>query len=333
MTFFRLDLVIQSVDDDCHQRRNRRAKLRKFDVDSRLTSSYYSHAARVRGVRPFYFNSIWPGAPVRKAIRYLLLVTAVVLGLLGIAVLGLYNAAQRQPKFYRQAMLGEPAEYTEAGDALEQRVFDLHNEVRSIGVWEAEFTEAQVNGWLVADLPDKFPNVLPRGTQEPRVAIDSEAIRVACQFDNGKFKTVISMALDVDLTTETNTLAVRVSKLRAGALPVPLKQFLDKISVAASRGDIPLKWRQIDGDPVALVTVPVTHEDYLHREIYVDTIELREGAIYLAGHTEQRIPPTLSASVQLGVKQAFPSLIGRIERQVETPVEQLAMQFNSEMLL
>jgi hypothetical protein len=216
----------------------------------------------------------------------------------------LYKAAQRQPKFYRQAMLAEPAEYAKAGDALERNVLDLHNEVRSVGTWESEFTEEQVNGWLVADLPEKFPNVLPPGTKEPRVAIDAEAIRVACQFDNGKVKTVISMALDVDLTTETNTLAIRVSKLRAGALPVPLKQFLDKISVAAGRGDIPLKWRQIDGDPVALVTVPVTHEDYAHREIYVDTVELRDRSIYLAGHTEQRIAPTLNATVQLGLKKA-----------------------------
>ena len=113
------------------------------------------------------------------------------------------------------------------------------------------------------------------------------------------------MALDVDLTTETNTLAVRVSKLRAGALPVPLKQFLDKISVAASSGGIPLKWRQIEGDPVALVTIPVTNEDYAHREIYVDTIALREGEIYLAGHTEQKAAPTLNASVQLGMNRAI----------------------------
>jgi hypothetical protein len=240
---------------------------------------------------------------VRKAIRYLLLITAIVLGLLGITVWGLFQAAQRQPTFYRQAMLAEPAESAKAGDALEQGLLDLHNEVHTIGTWEAEFTEAQVNGWLVADLPEKFPNVLPRGTQEPRVAIDAEAIRVACRFDNGKLKTVISMALDIDLTVETNTLAVRVSKLRAGALPVPLKQFLDKISLAAGRGNISLKWRQIDGDPVALITVPVTHEDYAHREIYVDTIELRDGAIYLAGHTEQRLAPTLSASAQFGINQ------------------------------
>ncbi len=242
---------------------------------------------------------------MRKAIRYILLTTTVVLGLLGIAVLGLYRAAQREPTFYRQALLVEPKENQEAGDALEQSLLDLHNEVRSVGKWEAVFTEEQVNGWLVADLPEKFPNVLPIGTQEPRVAIDAEAIRVACQFDNGKFKTIISMALDVDLTTETNTLAVRVSKLRAGTLPVPLKQFLDKIAAAARRGAIPLTWRQIDGDPVALVTVPVTHEDYAHREIYVDTIELREGEIYLAGHTERKAAPTLSASIQLGISKAI----------------------------
>lgn len=239
---------------------------------------------------------------MRKAIRYLLITTGVVLGLLGIAVLVLYQAAQRQPTFYRQAMLVAPSEYEEAGDQLEQSVLDLHNEVRSVGRWEAVFTEEQINGWLVADMPDKFPNVLPAGTKEPRVAIDAEAVQVACKFDNGKIKTVVSMILDVDLTTDTNTLAVRVSKLRAGALPVPLKQFLDKIAVAARRGQISLQWRQIDGDPVALVTVPVTHEDYAHREIYVDTIELREGAIYLAGHTERKDAPVLNASIQLGAK-------------------------------
>ena len=113
------------------------------------------------------------------------------------------------------------------------------------------------------------------------------------------------MALDVDLTTETNTLAIRVSKLRAGVLPVPLKQFLDKITRAARNGDVPLAWRQIDGDPVALVTIPITHEDYAHREIYVDAIELRDGEIFLAGHTERKATPTLSASVQLDVNKTF----------------------------
>lgn len=233
---------------------------------------------------------------MRKTLRYLLWGTATVLGLLTIVVLVLYQAAQRAPKFYRQAMALEVHNHEQAGDELEQNVLELHNDVREEGVWEAVFTEEQVNGWLVSDMPDKFPTVLPRGTQEPRVKIDEEAIRVACRFDNGKFRTVISFALDVDLTTETNTLAIRISKLRAGALPVPLKQILSKITAAAERGNVPLRWTQVDGDPVALVTVPVTHEDYAHREIYVDSIELREGELLLAGHTEQANGATLHAA-------------------------------------
>ena len=172
----------------------------------------------------------------------------------------------------------------------------MHNDVREAGRWEAVFTEEQVNGWFASDMPDKFPKVLPPGTQEPRVAIDPEAIRVACRFDNGKFRTVISFALGVDLTTETNTLAIRISKLRAGALPVPLKQILDKITAAARRGNVPLRWTQVDGDPVALVTVPITHEDYAHREIYVDSIALEEGALHLAGHTERGETSVLRAA-------------------------------------
>lgn len=171
---------------------------------------------------------------MRKAIRYSLIASSVVLGLLWIVFLGLYKAAQQEPAFYQQAMQVTAGEYGEAGEELEQSVLDLHNDVRNPGTWEAVFTEEQINGWLVAEMPDKFPNVLPQGTEEPRVAIGPDAIQVACRFDNGKLNTVISMVLDVDLTTDTNTLAVRVSKLRAGALPVPLKQFLDKISMAAS---------------------------------------------------------------------------------------------------
>jgi hypothetical protein len=224
---------------------------------------------------------------------------AVVCGLLAVGVLILYQAAQREPEFYQHALSVEVENHEEAGDQLEQSVLDLHNDVRQAGTWEAVFTDEQVNGWFASDMPDKFPKVLPPGTQEPRVVIDPEGIRVACRFDNGKLKTVVSFALDVDLTTETNTLAIRISKLRAGALPVPLKQILDKITAAGRRGNVPLRWTQVEGDPVALVTVPVTHEDYAHREIYLDSIALQDGALHLAGHTERGEASVMRAAARV----------------------------------
>ena len=91
----------------------------------------------------------------------------------------------------------------------------------------------------------------------------------------------------MNLTTEPNTLAIRVSKVRAGALPIPLKRFLAPITKAGADSDITLRWSQTDGDPVALVTVPHQHEDYSHREIYLESIEMRDGEVVLAGRTQR----------------------------------------------
>jgi hypothetical protein len=204
----------------------------------------------------------------------------------GVALL-LYSASRHEPQFYQQALRVEPELQREAGDELEKGVLQLHNTARTEGRWEAVFTEAQINGWLAADLPEKFPHLLPAGTDQPRVSIDPQRIKIACRYQRGSVNTVISFDLTVDLTSETNTLAVRVSKVRAGALPVPLKRFLAPITKASANSDITLRWGQADGDPVALVTVPHQHEDYSHREIYLETIEIRDGEIALAGRTQK----------------------------------------------
>ena len=206
----------------------------------------------------------------------------------GLLVCGLvvYRAARHEPAFYRQALLAEPELQTEAGASLEQSVLDLHNTARREGDWQAVFTEEQLNGWLAADLPVKYPSLLPPGALDPRVNLAPQFAQVACRVKRGKINSVVSFAIDVALTEETNQLAVRIFKVRAGALPVPLKRFLDRITSAAAKADIALSWKQTDGDPVALVTVPVSHEDYAHREVYLETVELRDGEVYLSGRTE-----------------------------------------------
>jgi hypothetical protein len=209
------------------------------------------------------------------------------LALAGGALFVIYSASRHQPKFYQRALLVEPEVQREEGDALEKNVLQLHNTARNEGRWEAVFTESQINGWLAADLPEKFPHILPAGTDEPRVAIGEEEIKIACRYQRGKVNTIISFDLIVNLTSETNTLAVRVSKVRAGALPVPLKRFLTPITRVCVRSGITLRWTQIDGDPVALVTIPHEHEDYAHREIYLEAFEMRDGEIVLAGRTQK----------------------------------------------
>jgi hypothetical protein len=190
----------------------------------------------------------------------------------------------------------EPIRQEQAGDELEQNVLELRNDARSPGRWEAVFTDEQINGWLAVQLPEKFPGTLPPGVESPRVAIRDGQVNIAARYQDKLVSSVVSINLDVRLTEEANTLAVTIKRIRAGTLPVPVKHYLDRISRTAERGEIPLRWSQSEGDPVALVTIPSRHDDYVHREIFVETIEFREGEVYLAGRTDD-VPAASSATV------------------------------------
>jgi hypothetical protein len=223
---------------------------------------------------------------VRKYLRIALFLTLIVAMFGGCGAFFLFRAAQHEPEFYRQAMKIEPQRQEEAGDSLEQSVLELSNETRQPGHWEATFTNEQINGWLAVDLPEKFASILPPGVESPRVDIRDGLIHIAARFKDKVVESVVSFSLQVNLTDEPNTVAVTICKVRAGVLPVPVRQFLDRISTAARRGDIELRWSQDQGDPVAFVTIPSQHESYVHRQIFVETIEVREGQIYLAGITD-----------------------------------------------
>jgi len=241
---------------------------------------------------------------VRKYLRGALFLLILLATAAGAGTYSFYQAAQHEPAFYRQAMRIEPQQQAQAGNELEQEVLELRNEVTSAGTWEAVFTEDQINGWLAADLPVKFPGMLPRGVDSPRVAIHDGEINVAARYEDKLVKSIVSVALDVCLTEETNTMAVTIKRIRAGMLPVPIRQFLDKIARTAAKGEIPLRWSQTEGDPVALVTIPCSRSDYAHRAIFVETIELREGAVFLAGRTDDL--PVAPAEVQPEVRPESP---------------------------
>src|SRR5262245_52073533 len=136
------------------------------------------------------------GRLVRLALLLVLLVTA------GVAVLltAAYRATQQVPAFYQAALAQRPVEQKAAADQLERQVLELHNEARKPGRWEARFSQEQINGWLAADLPVKFPGALPDGVSAPRVAIEPGHMQLAVRYDHGDVSTVLSLAGDAYLT-------------------------------------------------------------------------------------------------------------------------------------
>jgi len=225
------------------------------------------------------------GTYVRKFLKYAGLVF---LGLVIAAIVGgvlVYQATRQEPEFYRRALVVDPEEEAEAGDELEQRVIDLRNSAQKPGEWEAEFTDAQVNGWLASDLPEKFPGSLPKEIKAPRLAFSPGKAQMACRYTGSGLDAVLALSVEMQLTGEPNELAIRITGADVGLFPLPLAPWKERISKAATRAELPLRWEEEDGDLVAVVTIPSTHEKFDNADLTVREIQLREGAIYLAGTT------------------------------------------------
>jgi hypothetical protein len=84
------------------------------------------------------------------------------------------------------------------------------------------------------------------------------------------------------LTDQPNEIAVRVSQVRAGMLPVPLAKVLDRVSAAALKSGFHLRWAQQDGDPVAVVALPTERPD-VRNDVLVETLQIGSGLLRIAG--------------------------------------------------
>lgn len=217
---------------------------------------------------------------MRKTVRIGLAVAAI----LFVLVLGVFWASQRAPEFYTRALVKPPAEQKQASDEMLQNASALAGDVQREGRWDAVFTQSQINGWLAVDLVENHTNSLPPGVSDPRVGIAPGRATLACRYSLAGVSTILNVELEIYMP-EPTIIAVRILNARAGAIPIPLKGVLESISKGAVTRGIALQWSQIDGDPVALVTIPPGRDkDTIYR---FEVIELREGEIFMSGRTER----------------------------------------------
>ena len=85
--------------------------------------------------------------------------------------------------------------------------------------------------------------------------ITPENVVLGCCARWAGMRMVLWMAVKPYLA-EPDVLAIRICKVRAGHLPLPLKQVLSAFAAQLRRSELRVQWRQADGDPVALITLP-----------------------------------------------------------------------------
>ena len=215
---------------------------------------------------------------------------AAALAVTGLTVVGggfaLFQATRQVPDFYHQALQADTAAQRVASDEMLQKAAALASDLKKEGTWRALFTAEEINGWLAVDLTDNYPGALPESLSDLRVTIGSDQLTLACRLDRDGWQCVVSLLVEVYLA-EPNVLALRIRKARAGAIPLPLDDVLEQISRAARRMDLELEWRQADGDPVALLSIR-SPKDADGRLVRIESLELAENEIYLAGSTGPR---------------------------------------------
>jgi uncharacterized protein YpmS len=203
-------------------------------------------------------------------------------GVAAVALGGIYRAMGRVRPFYSIALQLDPQTLAAGSRELESRATALYSEARQEGQWQAAFTADQINGWLALQLAEVYGDALPKEISEPRVAIDDDRFTLGFRARRGGVETVVSADATVMLTEE-GEIAIRLLSVEAGALPLPVMQIADEVSRACQGLSLPVRWTQDAGVPVALVDV--NQDTTKARRIHLDAIELRDGALYLAGHT------------------------------------------------
>lgn len=226
--------------------------------------------------------------------KRLLFVVFIALLLIG-GALGFFSYQVKQvPEFYERAIAAPVVEQKQAAEQFEHQAIELQNQIRREHDWQIEITADEVNGWLATVLPEKFPGTLPPEVSEPRVALEQDRLHIAAKVQSRGITTVVSIVLSAFLTDEPNTVAIRIHKVAAGNVPLPLAKYLEQITAEAAKRNILIRWQEVDGDPQAIVTLPIA-EPGDKRLIVVRSLLLLPGKVTAAGTADEvqqdQVPP------------------------------------------
>src|SRR5262249_30940732 len=159
----------------------------------------------------------------------------------------------------------------------------LRNDIHNEPTWEAVFTDEEVNAWLAGDLVTHFADQLPPEVHEPRVKFELDRVTIAFELDRGPVRSVIWVVARPNVP-DPNVLELTFEKIRAGVLPVPPDQVLDRIVGVAQSHGLDVTWKR-DGDlPVATIRyAPHAARD----DVKLERVQIRKGEIRLNGRSDR----------------------------------------------
>jgi hypothetical protein len=149
--------------------------------------------------------------------------------------------------------------------------------------WGGVFSTSQVNGYLQEDFIKGMggDENLPDGFHDLRVSFELDRIRLGARYGTGFWSTVVSIDLKIWLVeNETNLMGLEIVSLRAGGLPVSPQIVLNRITEAARRANIDVKWYHLKGNPVAILKLQA---DLRYPTIQLRELRIQQGQLIIRG--------------------------------------------------
>lgn len=222
------------------------------------------------------------GSSMCKTCRRLCWGCFALLVVVGIAGAG-WLSLTYQPGYYR-AMVDLPrSQRDENAKQFVASSLQLSNDIRNEPLWEAVFSDQEVNAWLAQDLLTHFAEHLPPEVRQPRVVFETDRIVLAFQYRQSGIETVITV-MARPRVSQDNTVELTIETVRAGILPVYADGVLDRITGHARARGIDVTWSRREGYPV----VRLYYSPNLQREdVRLETVQLRGGQMRLAGRSDR----------------------------------------------
>jgi hypothetical protein len=188
-----------------------------------------------------------------------------------------------QPSYYRD-IFSLPRDQREvSAKHFVAQSLQLRNDICNEPTWEAVFSDKEVNAWLAEDLVTHFADQLPPEVHDPRVLFETDRVILAFQLEKGGVQSVITVVARPRVP-ECNTVELTLEKIRAGILPVPADNILDRITEHARNRGVDVQWNRRDGYPVVIMR----YTPNLNREdVQLEEIDIRSGQVRLAGRSDR----------------------------------------------
>ena len=198
--------------------------------------------------------------------------------------------AKKMPPSYQAVLHMDPQDAAIQGSKLEHNLVRLQNAAQSQQPWKVELTQEQINGWLVSDLPEKFPGSLPEQIRDPRVRIEEDELKFIFKFATEQLEGFVVVQTDIFCTDIENQAAIKITDVRSGFVPLPIGPWVKRVTDVFQKIGVPVTWASEDQDPVAIFTIPeFLSAKGVSQNAAIDTIQLQNGKLVVAGQTRQLV--------------------------------------------